>query len=71
MFGILANNADNPIPLDNFAFVANRFNTRPDFHPFPLINSGLAAALSWLILPDDAFSSVLLSGSLYQGQRRP
>jgi hypothetical protein len=34
MLGILANDANNPVPLDYFAFIANWFNTCPDFHPF-------------------------------------
>ena len=41
MFGILANNADYPISLDNFAFIANWFNTCPDFHPLLLETIGL------------------------------
>jgi hypothetical protein len=33
MLGIFANDADNPVSLDYLAFIANWFNTRPDFHP--------------------------------------
>jgi len=32
MLGILAYNANNPIALDNFAFVANRLHARSNFH---------------------------------------
>jgi hypothetical protein len=32
MLGILANDTDNAVPLDNLAFVTDRFNARPDFH---------------------------------------
>jgi hypothetical protein len=32
MFGILANDTDNAVSLDYLALVADRFNTRPDFH---------------------------------------
>jgi hypothetical protein len=33
MFGILANNANNPVPLNYFAFVADWLYAGPDFHP--------------------------------------
>ena len=33
MLGIDTNDADNPVSLDYLAFVANWFNTCPDFHP--------------------------------------
>jgi hypothetical protein len=32
MLGILANNADNPIALDNFALVANGLHAGSNFH---------------------------------------
>ena len=38
MLGILANDTDNPVPLYHLAFVANWFNTRPDFHPQTPLN---------------------------------
>jgi hypothetical protein len=32
MLGILANDTDNAVSLDNLAFVTDRFNACPDFH---------------------------------------
>jgi len=32
MLGILANNANNPIPLDNFALIADGLHARSNFH---------------------------------------
>jgi hypothetical protein len=36
MLGVLANDTDNPVPLNHLAFVANRFHTGSDFHPLLL-----------------------------------
>jgi hypothetical protein len=33
MLGILANNANNPIPLDNLAFITDGLHAGSDFHP--------------------------------------
>ena len=32
MLGILADNTDNAVPLDNLAFIAYAFNAGPDLH---------------------------------------
>jgi len=41
MFGILANNADNPIPFNNLAFIANGLYAGSDFHSlYILLNPG-------------------------------
>jgi hypothetical protein len=38
MLGILANYANNPIPLDNLAFVADGLHAGSDFHSNNLLN---------------------------------